>query len=220
MQTSDFWTRITSLCRSPTSPVIFCMQNSVPSIRNTSLHVSQPSCVVFGCKTATYGPEKQVSMGPRHDLSLCECKSASLASDLLVSMCPKPHLCFFNAIQRILDQNFKSLWVPDLICGLSTHNCELNTRIKRQYWIQPSPVALCMQNSDFRPRITSLWGSKTSPVVFAYKTASSGPEYQVSMGHRHDLSFCACTTAGLTSDLLFSMCPSPLQWFLHAKQRD
>ena len=103
---------------------------------------------------------------------------------------------------------------------LSTHNCELNTRIKRQYWIQPSPVGLCMQNSDFRTRITSLWGSKTSPVVFAYKTASSGPEQQVSMGPRYDLSFCACTTAGLTSDLLFSMGPSPLQWFLHAKQRD
>ena len=95
MQISDFWTRITSLCGSPTSPVIFCMQNSMPSIRNTSLHVSQPSCVVFGSKTATYGSEKEVSMGPRHDLSLCECKSASLASDLLVSMCPNPHLCFF-----------------------------------------------------------------------------------------------------------------------------
>ena len=117
MQNSDFWTRITSLCRSQTSPVIFCMQNSVHSIRNTSLHGAQPSRVVFGCKTGPYGPETQVSMGPRHDPSLCEGKTAWLASDLLVSMCPNPHLCFFNAIQRILDQNFKSLWVPDLICG-------------------------------------------------------------------------------------------------------
>ena len=177
MQNSDFWTRITSLCGSPNSPVIFCMQNSVPSIRNTSLHVSQPSCVVFGCKTAPYGPEKQVSMGPRYDLSLCECKSAPLASDLLVSMCPNPHLCFFF-------MQYSSFWTrtsspygsQTSSVVLSTHNCELNTRIKRQYWIQPSPVALCMQNSDFRPRITSLWGSKTSPVVFACKTAPSGPE--------------------------------------------
>ena len=37
------------------------------------------------------------------------------------------------------------------------------------------------------------------------------------MGPRHHLSFCACTTAGLTSELLVSMGPSPLQWFLHAK---
>ena len=117
MQNSDFWTRITSLCGSQTSPVIFCMQNSVPSIRNTSLHVSQPSRVVFGCKTATYGPEKQVSKSPRHDLSLCECKTALLASDSLVSVSQPSSVFFFNAIQRILEQNFKSPWVPDLICG-------------------------------------------------------------------------------------------------------
>ena len=65
---------------------------------------------------------------------------------------------------------------------LSTHNCELNTRIKRLYWLQPSPVAFafktasfgtewvpaliccfCMQNSEFWTRITSLYGSQTSP---------------------------------------------------------
>ena len=177
MQTSDFWTRITSLCGSPTSPVIFCFQNSVPSIRNTSLHVSQPSCVVFGGKTATYGSEKEVSKGPRFDLSLCEWKSASLASDLLVSMCPNPHLCFFLMQYSALWTRISSLYGSQTSSVvLSTHNCELNTRIKRQYWIQPSSVALCMQNSDFRPRITSLWGSKTSPVVFACKTAPSGPE--------------------------------------------
>ena len=102
---------------------------------------------------------------------------------------------------------------------LSTHNCELNTGIKRQYRIQPSPVALCMQNSDFRTRITSLWGSKTSPVVFSCKTAPSGPEEQVSMGARHDLSFCGCKTACLASEKLVSMGPSPHVWFLEAKQR-
>ena len=177
MQNSDFWTRITSLCGSQTSPVIFCMQNSMPSIRNTSIHVSQPSRVVFGCKTATYGPEKQVSIGPRHDLSLCKCKTAWLASDLPVYMFPNPHLsfkkmqysAFWTRISRLYGSQTSSV-------VLSTHNCELNTRMKRQYWIQPSPVALCMQNSDFRTRITSLWGSKTSHVVFACKTAPSGPE--------------------------------------------
>ena len=65
---SDFWSRITSLYRTHTSPVIFCMQNSVPSIKITSLCGSQPLSVVFACK------------------------------------------------QRLLDQNNKSLWVPDLTC--------------------------------------------------------------------------------------------------------
>ena len=50
-------------------------------------------------------------------MSFCACKTATLAPELLVSMCPNPHLSFFHAKQLILDQNFNSLWVPDLICG-------------------------------------------------------------------------------------------------------
>ena len=57
MQNSDFWTGIASLYRSLTSPVVLCMQNSVISIRITSLQGSQPSSVVFGCKTATFVSE-------------------------------------------------------------------------------------------------------------------------------------------------------------------
>ena len=55
--------------------------------------MSQPSSVVFALKTAHFGPEFQVSMGPSR------------------------HLWFLHAKQRVLDQNYKSLWVPDLICG-------------------------------------------------------------------------------------------------------
>ena len=40
------------------------------------------------------------------------------------------------------------------------------------------------------------------------------------MGPRHDLSFCECTTACLTSELLVSMGPSPHLWFLRSKHRD
>ena len=71
------------------------MQNSMPSIRITSLHGLQPSSVAFGCKTATFEPEQQVSIGPRHQLSLCARKTARLAPELLVSMGPSPHLCFW-----------------------------------------------------------------------------------------------------------------------------
>ena len=176
------------------------MQNTVPSIRITSLYVSQSSSVVFACKTATFGAELQVFMGPRHDLSFCAYKTAWLASESLVSMSPISHVWFLDAKKGLLDRNNNSLWVPDITCRcvhensvirtrisslyvsqtssvvLSTHNCVLNTKIKRLYWFQPSPVVLCMQNSDFRTRITSLCGSKTQPVVFACKTAKSGPE--------------------------------------------
>ena len=57
LQTSDFWTKIACLYGSQNSPVIFCMQNGVPSIRIISLYWSQPSSVVFACKTSTFGHE-------------------------------------------------------------------------------------------------------------------------------------------------------------------
>ena len=90
MQNSDFWTRITNLYGSQTSPVVLCRQYSVNSNRITCLYGSQPSSVVFACNTAHFGPEFHVSMGH------------------------SPHLCFLYAKQRVLDQNYKSLWVPHL----------------------------------------------------------------------------------------------------------
>ena len=76
-----------------------CMQNSVISIRITRLYGSQPSFVVFACKTATLGPEKQVSIGPRPHLLFFAFKTATLATELQVSMGPSPHLWFLHANQ-------------------------------------------------------------------------------------------------------------------------
>ena len=147
MQYSVISPRITSLQGSQTSPVVLCMQNNVISMRITSLYGSQPSFVAFVCKTATLGRELQVSMGP------------------------SPYLRFLHAKQRLLDQNYKSLWVPALICGF------------------------CMQNCDFRIRITSLYGPQTSPFYFAFKTATLAPDLQVSIVPSPHLLVCAFTTA-------------------------
>ena len=140
IQNSDFSIRITSLygsqplfvafvCKTATlGPQLqvsvgprprlcfFCIQNSDFSTRIESLYGSQPSSVVFACKTATFGSEFQVSMGLRLRLLICACKIMCLASQLLVSIGPSPHLWFLNAKQRLLDQNYKSLWVPDFDC--------------------------------------------------------------------------------------------------------
>ena len=59
--------------------------------RNKSICVPALICV-FGCKTATLGTEPQVSVGPR------------------------PNLWLFQAKQRLLEQNNKSLWVLDMTC--------------------------------------------------------------------------------------------------------
>ena len=109
-------TRMKSLCGFQLSPVIFCMQNRVISTRITSLYASQPLSVVFACKTAWFALEWKVCVGSSYHLWFSACKTAWLAPELLVSMGPSPHLWFLGAKQRLLDQNYKSLWVPDLTC--------------------------------------------------------------------------------------------------------
>ena len=53
-------------------------------------------------------------MGPRPQQWLCAFKTAPLAPELQVSMGSSPHLWFLHAKQLLLDQNYKSLWVPDV----------------------------------------------------------------------------------------------------------
>ena len=88
-------------------------------------------------------------------------------------------------------------------------------------FLDPSPYLcfFCMQNSAFRTRITSAYGSQPSSVVFARKTVTFGPELQVSMVARPNLRFCVYKTTCLASDLLVSMGPNSHLWFLYARQR-
>ena len=183
-------------------------------------------------------------MGPRHHLSFCACNTACLASEILVSMGPSPHLLFLHAKQRhldqtykslrvpdltcrfvhakqpriivymgpipylwflhskqrLLEQNYKSLWVPDLTCRF-VHAKQRD--LTQNYWSLCVPALICdfcMQNSGFWTRISSLYGSQTSSVVFACKTAHLGPEFQVSMGPRPHLWFSAHITACLAQE--------------------
>ena len=133
-------------------------------------------------------------MGPRHDLSFCACKTAWLASELLVFMSPSPLVWFLDAKERLLDRINKSLWVPDITC------------------------LLCMQNTVISNWITSLSGSQPSSVVFACKTAAFGPEIQISMGPRPHLSFCACKTAWFAPEWQVYMGSSPHLWFCACKE--
>ena len=94
----------------------FFMQNSEFMTRLTSLYGVQTSPVVFACKPTVFGPKLHVSMGPRTHLWFSSCKTPCLASELLVSMGPSPHVWFLDAKQRLLDQKYKSLWVPHLTC--------------------------------------------------------------------------------------------------------
>ena len=55
-------------------------------------------------------------------------------------------------------------------------------------------MIFCMQNNVISIRITSLYLSQHSFVVFACKTATYGPELQGFMGPSPHLWFCALTT--------------------------
>ena len=85
MQNSAFWTSITSLHGSQTSSVVLRTHNSVLSTRIKRLYGFQPSSVFCVFKAETLGPKLHVSMDPRPHLWLFTCKTAFLASELLVS---------------------------------------------------------------------------------------------------------------------------------------
>ena len=147
-------------------------------------------------------------MGPRHHLPFCACNTASLTPEILVSMGPSPYLWFLYAKQHLLDQNYKSLWVPVLTCRFVHAKQRDLHQTDKSIWV---PACICgfgMQNSVFWSRITSLYGYQTSPVVLGlensvisiritglYGSQPSSVEQQFSIGSRHHLSFCACNTA-------------------------
>ena len=82
-------------------------------------------------------------------------------------MGPSPYLWFLHAKQRLLEQNYKSLWVPDLTCRF------VRAKQRDETQALQVPALICffyMQNSVFWSRITSLYGSQTSPVVLYDKS--------------------------------------------------
>ena len=81
-------------------------------------------------------------------------------------MGPSPHLWFLHAKQRLLHRGCKFLWVPALICGFCMQNSDIWIRITSLYGSQTSPVGLCVPNVDIMTRINSLYRSQISPVVF------------------------------------------------------
>ena len=94
------------------------MQNSDFRTRITSLYGSQPSSVVFACKTATLGSQLEVSMGRRPHLWIFAFKTVTLAQNLQVSIGPSPPQWFCASQQHHYDQNYQPPWVPDLTCRL------------------------------------------------------------------------------------------------------
>ena len=158
-------------------------------------------------------------------------------------MCPSPHLLFLHAKQLILDQNFKYLWVPALICGFCIPNSEfwpritslygsqtspalvcnqngvICTRISNLYWFQHSSVVLCLQNSDFMTRLTSLYGSLTSSVVLSAHNSVLSTRINRLYWFQPSPVVLWMQNSVFRTRITSLWGPRPHLWFLHAKQR-
>ena len=142
------------------------MQYSVISTRKTCLYGSQPLSLVYACKTALFGAELHVCMGPSPYLSFCACKTAWLASEILVSSGPSPRLWFLDAKQRLFTRitSLQGYQPSPVVLWMQTS--VISTWITCLYVYQLSSVFIFMRNCDFRTRLTSLHGSQTSAVFF------------------------------------------------------
>ena len=175
-------------------------------------------------------------MDPRDHLSFCACNTAWLANKILVSIGTSHYLWFLQAKQRLLDQNNKSLWVPDIPCRFVNAKIGISTRITSPYGSQPSSVVFACKTATFGRayktpwvsdltclfvhansvpsiRNTSLYGSPPLSVLLCMQNSDFWTSIQVSMGTRPHLSFCACKTAWLVPELLVSIGSIPHLWF-------
>ena len=137
------------------------MQNSVISIRITSLYGSKPLSVAFACKPAPFGAELQVSIGPRPHLSFCAWKTAWLSPGRQVHIGSSPHLFFlFFFIQ----------------------NRDFGTRLTSLYWSQPSSAEFGCKTATFHRNKEVSMSPRPNLSFCALKTMWLAPELHVSMG--------------------------------------
>ena len=153
MQNCVISNRMTSLHGSQTSSVVLCMQNNVISIRITSLYWSQPSFVAFACKTATLGPDLQVSIGPR------------------------PHQWFFCIQKSDFSTRIASLYVsqtsPSVLC---TQNNVINIRSTSLYGSHSSSVVFACKIGTFGAELQVSMGPRLRLLTCECKTACLDPE--------------------------------------------
>ena len=140
----------------PMVPVLicgFCMQKNDFRTRITSLYGSQTWPVDLCIQKAWLAPESLVSKGP------------------------SPNLWFLHAKQRLLDQNYKFLWVHGITCRF-----------------------VHAKQRDLHQNDKSIWVPGLICVFFSSKTAPLRPDLQVCMGPRPHLWLWAHITACLAQE--------------------
>ena len=127
---------LVSTCPSPHLWFLHAKQRIL--VQNFSLYGSQPWSAVFACQRASFGPELQVSLGPRPYLSFCACKTVWFAPEYQVYMGSSTHLWLWAHITAYLTQEWIDYIGSNshlLFCAWKTS--EISTRITRLYGSQP-----------------------------------------------------------------------------------
>ena len=128
-------------------------------------------------------------------------------------------IIFWHSKQRLYHQDYKSLWVPTLICGFCNQNSDVWIRITSLYGSQTSPVVFACKTPTFGSELLVSMGPRLRLLICECKTACLDPEWHLSIGPSLQLGFCALKTATLASEWLVSMGPSTHLLLLHSKQR-
>ena len=158
-------------------------------------------------------------MGPRPHLFFYALKTAWLASELLVSMVPAL-ICGFCMQNLVFWIRITSLYGSQVSpVDLWMQNSVLRSRMKLFYWSQPSSVVLCIQNSDFSTRITSVHRSQTSPVTLCMQNNEISIIITSVYGSQPSFVVFACKTATLGPELQVSIGPRPHLWCFNSKQQ-
>ena len=158
-------------------------------------------CAFCAFKTATLASEVLVSMGPITHLWSFACKIATFGSELQVCISPRLRLYgFVNAKQRAIVSRITSL-----------------------HGSQTSPVLLCMLNSVIRSRMTScLWVPSIICGFVHAKLRLLDHNYKSLWFPDFACSVCECKTACLRiqNDKLVCWSQTFICRFVHEKQRD
>ena len=148
MQNRDFRSRITSFSVSKDPTCGFYMQNSDSWTWITGLYVFHTWPVIL-------------------------CMYKSVLSIRITSLYgSQPSSVVFACKQRLLDQIYKFLWVPDFTCRfVHSNSAWLATRITSLYGFQPSFVVLRSQNSNLKAKIACVYWSQTALLIFCMQNS-------------------------------------------------
>ena len=158
-------------------------------------------------------------MGSRYDLSFCACTTACLATELLVSMGPRPHLWFWLQNSVFWDRIISLYWSQSSPVVLCRQYAVISTRITSLYWSQTPPVILCMQNRVIRTRISILHESQPSSVVLCIQNSDFMTRITCMYWSQTSTVDLCMQNSVLQPKLIVSIGPRPHLWFLHSKQR-